>query len=1395
MAIELQTSQFNIIYVIERDAIKGALKIGKTSFQAYDATKYPPNSYELIEATKNRLKDLATYAVTDYKILHTEIGWFIDSKGMQRRFDDIAVHDVLINSHYTRRIISSGNIDAKEWFEVDLDTAKKAIAAVKEEKETIDGPKIIQKPKKEIVFRKEQKEAIACTSNHFRSGEKKMLWNAKMRFGKTLCALELIRVMQFKKVLILTHRPTVKESWFDDYHNIKFEGYSYGSRDGIKYPMQDKNDKLGYSFEELIKKDRYLYFASMQDLRGSKNISDKGIDKNDGVFKTKWDLIILDEAHEGTETPLGKNVIKGLTNNNSPFLLYLSGTPHKILYHFKENEIYTWDYIMEQQAKANWEKEHPNERNPYEGLATMRYHLYDLGEVYENYTRTEDDYFNFSEFFRVWTGDEGKDGLEMPNDVDTGDFMHADDVRGFLDLLSDDPNHNYPFSTEELCEALSHTLWMVPGVKQAKALEKMIMEHPLHTEKGYFVINVAGEGNSIADLEEQDPDDVKKIEKITKDALQKVFIGIRGDEKTKAQPHNRTITISCGRLNTGVSVPEWTGVLMLSGGYKAGSANYLQTIFRCQTPYKNSGAIKANCYAFDFAPDRTLTVINDSLESQPGSINKKEEKGKAITQRIEDQMRFSPIIAVKGSEVVHYDALTFVRQVNDAYADYIVKKGFKGSRLVKDYSTFTEEDYALLGQLGKLFGGKNVNTTSNGEIELTNSGLKGEKGNKGTKKGGSKTPKSNKWKCPNCNEINEGGSICHKCGSEKPLTKKQKQERREKAQSVLDQIFVRLPLLLFGAVDDASSLTIDELIDDKVIDNSSWHEFMPPKFEKPMLKQIEHLIRMDRLVASASRTVADAKAADLLSIEDRVIAIAQMLHRFHYPDKETVLTPWRVVNMHMSDTLGGYDFYDEQHKSLLLEPRLVRQKITDEVLGNSSTKILEINSKSGVYPLYLAYSLFRLRCDKEKDLTEKKKNQIWKEVLDRNLFVLCKTAMAKKITHRVLAGYKNITTHCEAYPKLINILKNKEKEDKKYNKLLKDLLSDNFWKTYKQFDKNMKFNAIVGNPPYQMEIKGRSEQPPIYHEFYDLAFALSDKVSIISPARFLFKNGKTPEKWNDKMLMDIHFKVVKYFDKANDVFNNVDIKGGVVITYRDTSENFGAINFFIPEKYSLLKEILNKIDREFNLSSIVYSSTSYKYSTLFKENFKSLSKRLSGGSKNYIHSRAPYVLNEVFYKTKPNDNHVYASILSKDKIRESFYFREDYLNTPDNYNYYKVIVPSSNGSGEFGEKLTNPVVLGPKCGSTETFISLGCFEKKVEAENLLKYIKTKFARLLLSSRKATQGNKTSYIWGNIPLQDFSETSDIKWNEDIKKIDEQLYKKYKLSTDEIAFIEQLVRPMD
>ncbi len=341
--------------------------------------------------------------------------------------------------------------------------------------------------------------------------------------------------------------------------------------------------------------------------------------------------------------------------------------------------------------------------------------------------------------------------------------------------------------------------------------------------------------------------------------------------------------------------------------------------------------------------------------------------------------------------------------------------------------------------------------------------------------------------------------------------------------------------------------------------------------------------------------------------------------------------------------------------------------------------------------------------------------------------------------------------------------------------------------------KDMNFDAIIGNPPYQETMAGTSDNP-IYNLFYDKAFELCKKVSLITPARYLFNAGKTPKEWNKKMLNDEHLKISFYEQDSSKLFPGTDIKGGLAITYRDINKSFGKIGFFT--NYTELKGILEKVKRtDFEtLANLVYAPESYRLSKKLHEEHPEIKSKLSKGHDFDVTSNIFSKLDKLFTNEKPNDENNYIQIIGLEGSNRVYkYIRNDYIMPHDNLMKYKVFVPKSNGSGAIGEVLSTPLIGQPLIGHTQTFISIGSFDTEYEANSLLKYLKTKFARTMLGTLKVTQDNKKA-TWLNVPLQDFTATSDIDWSKSVSEIDKQLYKKYNLNTEEIEFIESKVKEM-
>lgn len=353
-------------------------------------------------------------------------------------------------------------------------------------------------------------------------------------------------------------------------------------------------------------------------------------------------------------------------------------------------------------------------------------------------------------------------------------------------------------------------------------------------------------------------------------------------------------------------------------------------------------------------------------------------------------------------------------------------------------------------------------------------------------------------------------------------------------------------------------------------------------------------------------------------------------------------------------------------------------------------------------------------------------------------------------------------------------------------------------KTHHKTKWPMKFDFVIGNPPYQEEKEDNGRQPPIYDKFMDGTYQVSGKVLLISPARFLFNAGQTPKEWNKKMLNDPNLKVLMYEQDSSKVFPNTDIKGGVAVTYRNKNENYGAIGVFtpIPELNSILHRVKGKLEK--SLAEIIYAPTKFDLDHLYERHpeFKPL---IKADGKDKLLRTNIFERLSVFHENKKSKDDI--AILGLIGGKRSWRFIDKYYLDDGNgqINTWKVLLPESNGSGAIGEVLSTPLIgeplIGePLIGYTQTFIGMGAFENETEAQALYKYIVGKFSRAMLGILKITQHNPIS-TWKYVPLQDFTSSSDIDWSKSVHEIDLQLYDKYGLTIEERNFIETHVKEMD
>ena len=1317
--------KLKLIYVfrINDTAHHGCLKIGEATCEDENVFGLSPNSKALNEAARKRINQYTQTAGIAYDLLYTELTVY--NRNGLRSFNDKEVHNVLERSGIKKKVFDTVN-KANEWFITDLETVKRAIAAVKEGRSSLSSAEVTREYSP-IIFRPEQQEAINKTKKQFKKGNQ-MLWNAKMRFGKTLSALQVVKDMVFQRTLILTHRPVVDAGWFEDFGKIFYDrkDFAYGS----------KNNGESYSSLERQAESHglhYVYFASMQDLRGSELVGGN-FDKNNEVFATDWDLIIVDEAHEGTQTELGKAVMGELVKEQTK-VLRLSGTPFNLLDDFKEDEIYTWDYVMEQRAKVSWDELHFGDPNPYASLPTLNIFTYDSGRLLHEFV-DEDVAFNFREFFRV---------------NESGSFCHEKDVRAFLNLLTkEDKDSLYPYANEEYRNIFRHTLWMVPGVKEARALSAMLQTHPVFQH--FKVVNVAGDGD-------QDEE--------SRDALEAVEQAIGKDPDA-----TRTITLSCGRLTTGVSVKAWTAVFMLSGSYNTAASSYMQTIFRVQTPATINGRMKEQCYVFDFAPDRTLKVIAETAKISAKAGKTSQSDRKAMGEFI----NFCPIISVEGSQMSRFDVPHMLEQLKRVYVERVVRNGFEDNSLYND-ELMKLDDLELqeFDNLKKIIGQTKAMPKTN-QVDINSQGLNNEEYEE-------KEKLEKKLK----KELTEE--------ERKRLEElKKKTKNREAAISILRGISIRMPLLIYGAElsGENQEITIDNFA--SLIDPQSWEEFMPKGVTKQKFNSFKKYYDPEIFCAAGKRIRAMARAADKLSIEERIGRITDIFSTFRNPDKETVLTPWRVVNMHLGDCLGGYNFYDTEYQNVIPEPRFIdKGEVTAEVFSPES-RILEINSKSGLYPLYMAYGIYRARVKASLFAVETVEEQqtVWDKVIAENIFVICKTPMAKSITKRTLAGFRKAKVNTRYFEDLINQIKNKPE-----NFIAKVAKGHSYWKAID--NDNMKFNAIVGNPPYQEVVdqkestNGQKVSISIFQYFQTISEKIGKYTALIYPgSRWIHRSGKGLEKFGLAQMNDPHLALLEFFPCSKDIFKDVAIADGLSIVLKNMEKNECGFTYkysvggktitiqannpgndmfsLNPQDNEIIKRLDNAIKSFGCLHDSILPRNLFSIESDFVEKNPSLVKEFNDG--DYYN---PQTEIKLFTNDKAGKSgRARWYIANKNVIASG----SEYLNK------WKVIVSSANAGGQ---KRSNQItIVDNHSAFGRSRVALKTFETEKEARNFFRYATSEIIRFafLLTDESLTSLAK------KVPdLLDYSDSNAlINFENDI---DEQLYNLFHINEKNQLYVRNIL----
>ena len=527
-----------------------------------------------------------------------------------------------------------------------------------------------------------------------------------------------------------------------------------------------------------------------------------------------------------------------------------------------------------------------------------------------------------------------------------------------------------------------------------------------------------------------------------------------------------------------------------------------------------------------------------------------------------------------------------------------------------------------------------------------------------------------------------------------------------------------------------------------LVDDTSWNEFMPTGVDKATFKKFSKYYDKDIFVAASRRIRYIAKTADELEPTERVKKIASLFATFKNPDKETVLTPWRVVNMHMSDTIGGYDFFDESHNNMIEEPRFVNQTHVTSKVFTKDAKILEINSKTGLYPLYVTYSLYREAIKNLGDISFDKKLEYWDNTIKNQVFVICKTPMAKLITKRTLLGYRNGKTNMHSFDDLVMQLKDKQAQ------FIQKVLKPSFWNL--GGNGQMKFNAIVGNPPYQIMDGGNgSSSIPVYNLFVTSAIKIKPQfTSMIMPSRW-FSGGKGLDDFRAFMLNDKHIRVMHDYMDASRCFTNASIEGGVCYFLYDNN-NEGKCKYYLhqandettyTERYLKQNDKVDIVIRD-NLQQSILDKVMNKTSKFLN---------------TIVYPRNPFgIVN--FDVINKSDYSILGRFDNKREVR----YLSDINCVKKNkelISKYKVFVSKADGAaGQIGNPIPAKILGDPEFGDvnqvcTETFLAMGPFKNESEAKNLEKYLMTKFARFMVGIRK--NKNMTQDTYSFVPLLDFT----------------------------------------
>lgn len=1330
------------IYSFQTNTLPNLLKVGDS---------YRPVE-ERLEEWRRHYKDLTE--VSRHKALVNENVFFRDH----------SVHKYL-EAHGAARVSidRDHNIYSNEFFEgINGDSVAAAVDDVIDSYGTpgkyayYDSlkDKIEQHYARESDFapRENQQVVINNFTTAVTHGRTNLLMYAVMRFGKSITSMWCAKEIDSKLTLVVSAKADVKSEWKQTVESHKdFSGYRF---------MESTDLTPGMNFREVYGKEFYtgdgkteictniVLFLTLQDLAGSATEVKK---RHEILQRAKPDLLIIDETHFGARAQVLGKILAGVELNEED-----------------EESLKDTDGIDELgkikglQAINAKIKLHLS-GTPYRILMGSEFAKEDIiafvqfSDIYEsklawganNLDKNEWDnpYYGFPQMIRFAfnPNESSRTKLEeipgsKPSEIfapidtnKTGDhetFLHEKEAIDLLQVLDGTKQDT------RLLGLLDH-----PSIKAGKLARHVVIVLPKRASC-----------DALEKLLRDRPELFKNLSdfKVLNISGHNASTSLKKPEQIKAAittaeaNGEKTLTLTVNKMLTGTTVREWDTMIYLKATISP--QEYDQAIFRLQSPWvKNYVGDSGEVIKYDMKPQTLLVDLDPTRlfflqEAKALSYGANVEKigNENIEQFVARDLKVSPVLALnaENNKLVEVEASVII----DAVRKYASERsiGEDVNEIGVDISLRDNESISsLISTLAEINGKNGLNISPIGDDEGGNDIDTGD--DTGDNEGDNSSSGSTDSSPTDNDEANAIKTF-------------EKQFR---------MYYVLILLFAFLSTTQEKSLA-------DVIANLDANEDNQRIARSLGLKK-EHLSALRETINWSILSSLDYKIqnSDYRANDDTITPVEHIniaINKFGKLSDSEVFTPVHIVDK-------VYNAFD-----------------SDFWRNVSNAKVLDIASKSGNFA-----SGFVKRAQQEGVSLESIKN---------NFYSISTSPAAYEFTRKMYEALglniDNIAQHFTSY----DILELKHASTiatllatKTLGEITKEDLkaTDDRIESDENEGNQVKFSAVVGNPPYQ-EDTANSRTNPIYPQFMDSSYLLSDKVCLITPGRFLFNAGQSSKQWNEKVLNDKHLEVVYFKQKSADIFPNTDIKGGVVITHRDADKILGPIGTFTP--FDELNSVLHKVSltNPEKLSSIIFGNSSYRFTEKLYEDNPQLRGRVSANEERSIGTKVFSTFPEVFVNNQPSTGD-YVCIYGREDNRRIFkWIKREYISAHPNLDKWKVFVPKSNGSGAIGEILSTPLIGEPLIGGTQTFISFGEFDTEIQAKNCMKYIKSKFARAMLGTLKITQ-HAPKGTWKNVPLQDFTPNSDIDWSKSIPNIDKQLYTKYGLSQDEINFIESHVRAME